>query len=179
MQMKAGEAIANQKRHDESWLELVGLLHDTGISDYSIFLEKETHRLFAILRCTIDHKMDALPQHQGDAAFVEIHGRYYGDQFGRFASGYSVATHVSTRGFKGLGRTAPLFRRVSLLGIALMAEDKVFAGSADVATDAATHSGSPDARPAQRLWDWSAPCPADCISHRTNPHFLGHNRILA
>jgi hypothetical protein len=123
--------------------------------------------------------MDALPQHQGDAAFVEIHGRYYGDQFGRFASGYSVATHVSTRGFKGLGRTAPLFRRVSLLGIALMAEDKVFAGSADVATDAATHSGSPDARPAQRLWDWSAPCPADCISHRTNPHFLGHNRILA
>ena len=97
MQMKAGEAIAYQKRHDESWPELVGLLHDTGILDYSIFLEEETHRLFAVLRRTIDHKMDALPQHQGDAALVEIHGRHYGDQFGRFASGYSVATHVSTR----------------------------------------------------------------------------------
>jgi L-rhamnose mutarotase len=47
--MKAGEAIAYQKRHDESWPELVGLLHDTGISDYSIFLEEETHRLFAVL----------------------------------------------------------------------------------------------------------------------------------
>ena len=62
--MKAGEAIAYQKRHDESWPELVGLLHDTGISDYSIFLEEETHRLFAVLRRTIDHKMDALPQHK-------------------------------------------------------------------------------------------------------------------
>ena len=123
MQLNQGEAEAYQKRHDEIWPELVDLLHDAGISDYSICLDEETHILFGVLRRTKNHKNESAAGAGSHAALVEIHGRHYGDQFGRFASGYSVATHVSTRGFKGLGRTAPLFRRVSLLGIALMAED--------------------------------------------------------
>ena len=46
MQLNQGEAEAYQKRHDEIWPELVDLLHDAGISDYSIFLDVETHILY-------------------------------------------------------------------------------------------------------------------------------------
>ena len=35
------------KRHKEIWPELKTLLHDSGISEYSIFLDEETHTLFA------------------------------------------------------------------------------------------------------------------------------------
>ena len=45
MQLNQGEAEAYQKRHDEIWPELVDLLHDAGISDYSIFPNEETHIL--------------------------------------------------------------------------------------------------------------------------------------
>merc|ERR1712223_1618331 len=54
-----------KKRHDEIWPELVKLLHDVGISDYSIFLDEETSILFAVLRRnTKDHKMDSLPEYE-------------------------------------------------------------------------------------------------------------------
>ena len=45
MQLNEGEAEEYQKRHDEIWPELVDLLHDAGISDYSIFPNEETHIL--------------------------------------------------------------------------------------------------------------------------------------
>ena len=64
MQLNSGQAELYQKRHDEIWPELVELLHDAGISDYSIFLDPETHTLFAILRRTKDHKMDLLPENE-------------------------------------------------------------------------------------------------------------------
>ena len=35
-----------QKRHDEIWPELVALLKQTGISEYSIFLDEESSSLF-------------------------------------------------------------------------------------------------------------------------------------
>ena len=37
MQLNQGEAEVYQKRHDEIWPELIDLLHEAGISDYSIF----------------------------------------------------------------------------------------------------------------------------------------------
>ena len=52
-----------QKRHDAIWPELVDLLHDAGVSDYSIFLDPETLTLFGVLTRTDDHKMDDLPNH--------------------------------------------------------------------------------------------------------------------
>lgn len=52
-----------QKRHDAIWPELVALLKDAGISDYSIHLDEETDILFAVLWRTEDHKMDSLPAH--------------------------------------------------------------------------------------------------------------------
>ena len=42
MQLNQGEAEAYQKSHDEIWPELVDLLLDAGISDYSIFPNEET-----------------------------------------------------------------------------------------------------------------------------------------
>ena len=52
-----------KKRHDEIWPELVDLLKTAGVSDYSIYLDEETHILFGVLRRREDHSMDALPGH--------------------------------------------------------------------------------------------------------------------
>ncbi len=37
-----------KRRHDNIWPELKALLKVGGISDYSIFLDEETHSLFAV-----------------------------------------------------------------------------------------------------------------------------------
>ena len=50
MFLNPGQADLYKKRHDEIWAELVRILKDAGISDYSIFLDPETNTLFAILR---------------------------------------------------------------------------------------------------------------------------------
>ncbi len=52
-----------KKRHDAIWPELSALLKTSGVSDYSIYLDAEHHVLFAVLRRTEGHGMDALPQH--------------------------------------------------------------------------------------------------------------------
>jgi len=61
MQLNEGQALEYQRRHDEIWPELVSLLKNAGISDYSIFLHEETLSLFAVLRRSSDHSMDSLP----------------------------------------------------------------------------------------------------------------------
>ena len=61
MQLNDGQAQEYRRRHDEIWPELVELLKQAGISDYSIFLHEETNSLFAVLRRTADHTMDKLP----------------------------------------------------------------------------------------------------------------------
>jgi len=61
MNLNPGQAAAYEKRHDDIWPELADALRDAGVSDYSIWLDPETHHLFAILTRTDDHTMDALP----------------------------------------------------------------------------------------------------------------------
>jgi len=53
-----------KKRHDEIWPELVALLKQTGISDYSIFLDEETNSLFGVLNAEDPKLLDTLPQHE-------------------------------------------------------------------------------------------------------------------
>jgi L-rhamnose mutarotase len=53
-----------RQRHDAIWPELVALLREAGISDYSIHLDEETSTLFGVLWRTEDHRMDALPQQE-------------------------------------------------------------------------------------------------------------------
>ena len=62
MRLCPGFEAEYRKRHDEIWPELVALLKEAGISDYSIFLDRETSSLFAVLRRRADHAMDRLPQ---------------------------------------------------------------------------------------------------------------------
>lgn len=50
-----------KKRHDDIWPELVTLLQDAGISDYSIHLDEDTNILFGVMWRNDDHTMDALP----------------------------------------------------------------------------------------------------------------------
>lgn len=47
MQLKKGCEAEYQKRHNEIWPELKALLSESGVFDYTIFLERETGKLFA------------------------------------------------------------------------------------------------------------------------------------
>ena len=58
-----GMAAEYRKRHDEIWPELVELLHQAGVSDYSIHLDRETNTLFGVLTRPKDHTMESLPDH--------------------------------------------------------------------------------------------------------------------
>ena len=48
MYLKPGFEKEYQKRHSEIWPELVKLLKANGVSDYSIFWDKETNVLYAV-----------------------------------------------------------------------------------------------------------------------------------
>ena len=48
MKLKPGVVAEYKKRHDEIWPELAAELTVAGVSDYSIFLDEETLKLFAV-----------------------------------------------------------------------------------------------------------------------------------
>lgn len=52
-----------KRRHDAIWPELSELLKTTGISSYSIFLDKADGSLFGVLHVEDEMKMEALSQH--------------------------------------------------------------------------------------------------------------------
>lgn len=64
MQLNPGCREEYERRHNEIWPELVELLQDAGISDYSIHIDEETNVLFGVMLRTENHKMDALPAHE-------------------------------------------------------------------------------------------------------------------
>ncbi len=47
MYLKPGFEAEYEKRHNAIWPELKELLRESGVSDYSIFLDRETHVLYA------------------------------------------------------------------------------------------------------------------------------------
>ena len=63
MQLHKGFEAEYKKRHDEIWLELQQLLKQTGISEYSIFLDESTGSLFGILKIKDAATLDQLPSH--------------------------------------------------------------------------------------------------------------------
>jgi len=64
MQLNPGCKDEYRKRHDEIWPELVTLLREAGVSDYSIHLDEDTDTLFGVLWRPDTHRMDALPHHE-------------------------------------------------------------------------------------------------------------------
>ena len=63
MHLNPGMEAEYRRRHDEIWPELVDLLKDAGVQDYSIHLDPETNILFGVLWRDQDHRMAALPSH--------------------------------------------------------------------------------------------------------------------
>jgi L-rhamnose mutarotase len=61
MKLHKGFEEEYRKRHDELWPELQQLLRSTGISEYSIFLDAETHILFGVLKAEDPAALDNLP----------------------------------------------------------------------------------------------------------------------
>jgi len=63
MRLNPGMEGEYKRRHDAIWPELVTLLRDAKVSDYSIHLDAETNLLIGVLIRPDDHGMDALPDH--------------------------------------------------------------------------------------------------------------------
>lgn len=63
MHLNPGMEAEYKRRHDEIWPELVVLLKDAGVSDYSIHLDRETNILFGVLWRKDGHTMASLPDH--------------------------------------------------------------------------------------------------------------------
>ena len=64
MTLPPGQLDEYRRRHDQIWPDLVSLLKDAGVEDYSIHHDPETNALFGVLWRRADHGMDALPGHE-------------------------------------------------------------------------------------------------------------------
>ncbi len=58
MKLKPGMAEEYKRRHDAIWPELKKAISDSGVFDYSIFLDEETNILFAYQKLTADNTAD-------------------------------------------------------------------------------------------------------------------------
>ncbi|GGC17414.1 L-rhamnose mutarotase [Parapedobacter defluvii] len=65
-----------KRRHDEIWPEMVALLKESGVSDYTIFLDEESDTLFAVQRQAAD---GASSQDIGSHPVVQRWWRYMAD----------------------------------------------------------------------------------------------------
>jgi L-rhamnose mutarotase len=74
MKLKPGYETEYQKRHREIWPELVQLLKEAGVSDYSIFLDEETNTLFAVQKQAGQSSQDL-----GSTAIVQKWWAYMAD----------------------------------------------------------------------------------------------------
>ncbi len=63
MKLHPGQEAEYLRRHNSLWPELQKLLKDTGVEDYSIFLDEETNFLFGVLKVENTALMDKLPEH--------------------------------------------------------------------------------------------------------------------
>jgi L-rhamnose mutarotase len=62
MNLLPGNADEYKKRHDLIWPELKSLLKEHGISDYSIFLDEESHILFGKMTVENSTSLKSLPE---------------------------------------------------------------------------------------------------------------------
>lgn len=63
MKLIKGYEQEYKKRHDEIWPELSALLSETGISEYSIFLDEASSTLFAFQKLNETFDEALLPNH--------------------------------------------------------------------------------------------------------------------
>ncbi len=63
MKLHPGQETEYKRRHDALWPELESLLKETGIADYSIFLDEKTLDLFGVLNIENPARLEDLPGH--------------------------------------------------------------------------------------------------------------------
>ena len=63
MKLHPGKEEEYKRRHEKLWPELEQLLKQTGVEDYSIFLDAETNTLFGTLKIEDGKQLDELPKH--------------------------------------------------------------------------------------------------------------------
>lgn len=63
MKLNPGMKAEYVRRHDQIWPELVSLLREAGVVDYSIHLDEETDMLFDVMWRRAGHRIDELPKH--------------------------------------------------------------------------------------------------------------------
>lgn len=52
--LKPGAAAEYKRRHEEVWPEVLTVLRENGVSDYSIFLDEETSTLFGVYTTSLE-----------------------------------------------------------------------------------------------------------------------------
>jgi L-rhamnose mutarotase len=75
MKLFPGYADEYKRRHDEIWPNLVLLLKETGLMDYSIFLDEETNILFGVFEVQEPILLEDLPKN----AIMQEWWRYMSD----------------------------------------------------------------------------------------------------
>jgi len=75
MKLKPGFKEEYKKRHDEIWPELKKMIKDSGVSDYTIYLDEETNILFAVQK--LEGKGSS--QDLGSTAIVQKWWKYMAD----------------------------------------------------------------------------------------------------
>ena len=63
MQLHKGCEAEYERRHKALWPDLQQLLHESGIREYSIFLDEETNILFGVMNVEDDLKLNELPDY--------------------------------------------------------------------------------------------------------------------
>ena len=74
MKLKPGYEAEYKRRHEAIWPDLKQLLKEAGISDYAIYLDEETHTLFAVQK-----QSGASSQDLGSTAIVQKWWAYMAD----------------------------------------------------------------------------------------------------
>ncbi len=75
MHLNSGQKEEYKKRHGKIWPELKKLLHEAGITEYSIFYDGETDTLFAFQKVT----GKAGSQHLGEKEIMKKWWKYMAD----------------------------------------------------------------------------------------------------
>jgi len=75
MKLNPGFRDEYKKRHSEIWPELVRLLKDLGVGNYSIFFDEETNILFAYQ----EQKGESSSQDLGEQEVVKLWWKYMSD----------------------------------------------------------------------------------------------------
>ena len=75
MQLNTGQKEEYKKRHQEIWPELVKLLKEAGVSEYSIFIDEDTDTLFAFQKV----EGDGGSQNLGQTEIVQKWWAYMAD----------------------------------------------------------------------------------------------------